>query len=188
MISSAIVLFFVIDPIGCLPLLVGILNGVDASRKKIVVLRECIFALFALCIFYFCGTLFLRLFGIEKQDLSICGGAVLAAIATSMVFGKEEEANKLNKEPFIVPLAIPLIAGPSSISIVIASGSQQGYNGLLSLLIAWVAATIVMIFGVSFIKFIPEKILHASGKLFGLLLMLISCNMILNGLMIYFKK
>src|SRR5512145_2772924 len=116
--SAVVVLLLVVDPIGNIPIFVSVLRQVDPARRMRVVLRECAIAYAVLIGCVFAGGAVLRLFGLSDTSLTIAGGVILFLIALRMVFrsGAEVFGNLPAGEPFIVPLAIPSIAGPTAIA------------------------------------------------------------------------
>lgn len=188
--SLAITLFFVLDPFGNLPIVLSLLNKVEEKRRWKVVLREALIALVLLVVFYAVGPQFISLLGVDSSDLTICGGVVLGIIALRLVFpderagnGKEEEA-----EPFIVPLAIPLMAGPSALATVMIMAAQSTANplaGLGMMTLAWFVTAVLLLLGVLLGSFIPPRLLIAFERLSGLLLAVISVHMVMTGVKAY---
>ena len=189
-ISLAITLFFVLDPFGNLPIVLSLLHKVEESRRWKVVLRESLIALFLLVVFYAVGPQFISLLGVDSSDLTICGGVVLGIIALKLVF--PDEGGSHNKEqdaePFIVPLAIPLMAGPSALATVMIMAAQsaaQPLAGLGMMTLAWFVTALLLILGVRLGSFIPSRLLVAFERLSGLLLAVISVHMIMTGVRAY---
>jgi len=125
-ISAELLLVLVMDPLGNIPLFLEVLGKVDPSRHKRVVLREMCIALVVLILFLFAGRYILHALQISEPSLSIAGGTILLLIAIGMVFpmSKRLFAPDPHDEPFIVPLAVPLIAGPSAVATVMLLMSQ----------------------------------------------------------------
>src|ERR1041385_3270907 len=115
---NAITLLFIMDPLGNIPPFMSALKKVDADRRRKVLVREILIAYVVLLAFLFAGKYILRLLSLQEETISIAGGIVLFLIALRMVFPREEPAQRdaLRGEPFVVPLAIPLIAGPSTLA------------------------------------------------------------------------
>ena len=186
--SLAITLFFVLDPFGNLPIVLSLLNKVEESRRWKVVLRESLIALFLLVLFYAVGPQFISLLGVGPDDLTICGGVVLGIIALRLVFPDERanSAKEQEAEPFIVPLAIPLVAGPSTLTTVLLFTLQD--PGRLPLWAGVVgAAWLINAFilgGLSgwLSRLLGPRGLLAMEKLMGMILVTISVQMIMTGL------
>ena len=126
-ISSVITLALVMDGFGNIPLFIAALKKVAPERRKTVLLRELGIALLIMVAFLFLGKWFLQAFGIHEYSLSIAGGIILFIISVKLVFGGDEEPKNDPKEdePFVVPLAIPLVAGPAALSMVMITAAQQ---------------------------------------------------------------
>ena len=99
----------------------SILKTVPAKRRRIVLVREILFAYGVLLVFFFLGNYLLRFLRLEQETLSIAGGIVLFLIALRMIFPREGgiAGDPLEGEPFLVPLAIPLFAGPSTLAALL---------------------------------------------------------------------
>ena len=188
--SLAITLFFVLDPFGNLPVVLGLLTHIEPQRHWKIVLRESLIALLLMVIFYAVGPWFLKIMEIGPSDLKICGGVVLAIIALRLVFpddrlsgGKEEPS-----EPFIVPMAIPLIVGPSALATVMimaAQSASQPLVGLMMMGLAWLVTAVLLLSGVLLGSMIPARLLIALERLSGLLLAVIAVHMLMSGIHTY---
>jgi len=137
LLSATILLILVIDPFGNVPLVAAALAPLPAERRVRIVLRECVIAYGVLLAFLFGGHAFLTLMRVSETSLSIAGGVILFLIALRMIFAHPEGVfgDVPGAEPFIVPLAIPAIAGPSALATVMLMASREPH-----LLGAWVAA------------------------------------------------
>jgi len=124
--SAVVILLLVTDPLGNIPVFVSLLRGVDEKRRARVIVRECLVALAVLLLFAIFGRALLELFGLSERSLSIAGGLILFLIALHMIFrsGQDIYGEKTSGDPFIVPLAIPAIAGPAAIATVILQVSR----------------------------------------------------------------
>ena len=120
-VTAALTLFFVMDPIGNIPFFLSALEGVAPDRRRIVMLRELTIALVALLVFLFAGQRLLHVLEISEPSLTIAGAIILFLIALKMTFpgGGGLVEDNLDGEPFVVPLAIPFIAGPSALATVL---------------------------------------------------------------------
>ena len=128
--SAIILLTLVADPFGNVPLANAMLARVPKRRRRVVVLRECLIAFVILAGFMVFGRELLRLMSLSETSLSIAGGVILFMIAIRMVFAHPEGVFGVQEEgePFIVPLAIPLIAGPSALATVMLMASREPGN------------------------------------------------------------
>ncbi len=187
LISAFVLLFLVLDPLGNLPVVASLLKQVDSTRRARVVARECLIAYLILLAFMFGGRQFLDVMHLSEISLSIAGGVILFMIAINMVFKSTESVfgESLDHEPFIVPLAIPLIAGPSALATVMLMVSREPAK-----LGVWVAAmsaamlvsATLLILGEKIEKLLGKRAMEAIERLMGLILTAIAVEMLLGGI------
>ncbi|MCL4836634.1 MAG: YhgN family NAAT transporter [Thermoanaerobaculia bacterium] len=189
--SAAILLFLVMDPLGNVPLFVSALATVPPERRLRVLVRELLIALGVLLAFLFGGNATLNLLGIRSESISVAGGIVLFLISIKMLFPTAQGASEGPAgEPFIVPLAIPLMAGPSTFATLILLSGQAGATpGLLvaALLAAWVASSAILLASPWFHRILGPRGLLAMERLMGLLLVALSVQMLLDGVAATFR-
>jgi multiple antibiotic resistance protein len=185
--SAALTLFLVMDPIGNVPTFAALLKDVDARRWSGIILRESVIALVTLLFFLLAGPTLMGWLHIEAPALNIAGGIVLLIIALQMIFprGRSPLAGPgVEAEPFIVPLAIPLIAGPSAMAIVMLMSTQLAGRRLecvAALTAAWAAATVLLVAGSRVQKLLGPRGLRAAERLMGMILIVVAVNMTLSG-------
>jgi MarC family membrane protein len=184
--SAAILLFFVMDPIGNIPLFLAALRPVDPARRLWVVGRELLIAYGLLAGFLYAGRPLLSVLGISEPALTMAGGIVLFLIAIKMVFpaahGSLGEA--VDGEPFVVPLAIPYIAGPSALATVLLMTSRdpsRHAEWLLAVSLAWLASAAILLLGAKLSSFLGEKGITAIERLMGMVLVASAVQMFLDG-------
>ncbi|HHG3405332.1 TPA: YhgN family NAAT transporter [Vibrio parahaemolyticus] len=187
--SAATMLFLIMDPLGNLPIVLSILKHIDPKRRRKVLIRELIFALLILMLFLFAGQSILSFLHVQPETLSISGGIILFIIAIKMIFPSAGSITGLaaGEEPFIVPMAIPMIAGPSVIAALLLLSSQHPELVELSasVVIAWGATFFILMFYGFFNRLLGERGLKAVERLMGLLLVMISTQMFLDGVKSY---
>lgn len=186
-VSAVVILLLVTDPVGNIPLFVSLLRGVDEKRRARVIVRECLIALAALLLFAIFGRTLLDLFGLSDRSLSIAGGLILFLIALHMIFRSGENifGEKASGEPFIVPLAIPAIAGPAAIATVVLQVSRAParlLEWLAAVTIAMAVMLVTMLFAERISRWFGEPALVAFERLMGLLLTAIAVEMLLSGI------
>ena len=189
--SSVITLCLVMDPFGNIPLLISALKKVAPERRKAVLIRELVIALAISVAFLFLGKWFLRMFGIHSFSMSIAGGIILFIISMKLVFNNNDEphTNPKEEEPFIVPLAIPLVAGPAVLSIIMILSAQQP-NKLLTLsalLTASIINSAVLMLSFPISNLLGKKGLVAIERLTGMILVLMSVDMVMGGISEFMK-
>jgi len=184
--SAAVLLLLVIDPFGNVPIVVSALANVPAGRRSRVVLRECIAAYVILLAFMFGGQTFLQWLQLSEVSLAIAGGIILILIALRMVFRHPEGVfgDPPGAEPFLVPLAIPSIAGPSALATVMLMVSRDPTHRLawiIALTAAMAAATIVLLAAHWLQRVLGERGMLAVERLMGLVLTALAVQMLLDG-------
>lgn len=185
--SAAVTLLLVMDPFGNIPVFLSVLNSCNPERRKLIIIREMFIALFLLSIFLFFGQYILSGMHISEPALSISGGIVLFLISIKMIFPDKSEHTEqsFEKEPVIVPLAVPLVAGPSSLATVILL-SKQDQNRMhiwfSALLAAWAVSFFILYFSSFIQKIIGDRVLTAIERLMGMILTTMSVQMLLSGL------
>ncbi len=191
--STAILLMFVLDPFGNVPLVLSILKNMDEQRKKIIIIRETFFGLAILLFFFFFGNSFLNIFHLETASVTIAGAVIFFIIALKMVFPGEKGNSSLfgiNQEPFIVPIAIPMIAGPSALATILlmtkAYHDTMYWELFLSLLLAWFISSCILYLSPLLYRILKDKGLIALEKLMGMLLLMMSVQMFIDGIRILF--
>ena len=185
--SAAILLFLVMDPMGNVPLFVTLLGEMKPRRARVVVGRELCIALVILMIFLFCGQMMLDVLQVSEPALSIAGGVILFLIAIKMIFGGTQEIfrDSPGGEPFIVPLAVPLVAGPSAAATVLllmASDPTRWLDWGVALVCAWCATAAILLFAPAFSWMLGWRGLNAVERLMGMLLTTVAVQMFLSGL------
>lgn len=191
-ISTAVLLWLIMDPLGNMPIFISALKHVPEHRRTKVLIRELLIALLILLIFLFAGDKMLALLSLEQEAVSIAGGVILFLIALKMIFpparGGGIMGDTPDGEPFIVPMAIPLIAGPSILATLIMLSSQnQGETAalLLAVLLAWVANSAILVCSNRIMKMLGNRGVFAIERLMGMILVMLSVQMLINGISSY---
>lgn len=185
--SAVVTLFLVMDPLGNVPLFLSILKTVEPGRRRIVLVREICFAYVVLIVFLLSGKWLLQFLGLQPEAISIAGGIVLFLIALRMIFPSHGPVSNesFSGEPFVVPLAIPLVAGPSTLATLLLLESAAGATAvslMLAVTIAWVITAIILLSSTFMYRILGERGLIAMERLMGMLLVMVSVQMLLNGL------
>ncbi|MEI8366019.1 MAG: MarC family protein [Parachlamydiaceae bacterium] len=196
MITSALALaltyFLVANPIGNSPTILALLKDYDFNKQKKIVLREGIISLIIALFFQFFGELFLEALHISDFSLTLTGGLVLFLIALQMIFHKPETAQtaKLKQEPFIVPIAMPLISGPGLMTMIMVTSRVEANNLkiTLAILIAFSGVIAVLVAAPYVQKIIGKRGMAAMEQVMGMILGLISMNMIVNAGFLFIKS
>jgi len=184
--SAGVLLLLVIDPFGNVPIVVSALANVAPARRARIVLRECFAAYVILLAFMFGGQTFLAWLQLSEVSLAIAGGIILFLIALRMVFRHPEGVfgDLPGSEPFLVPLAIPSIAGPSALATVMLMVSRDPSHRLAwvgALTAAMIVTTLVLIAAYRLQRVLGERGMIAVERLMGLVLTAIAVQMLLDG-------
>jgi multiple antibiotic resistance protein len=189
LLSSVGVLLLTMDPLGNVPNFVAVLHQVPAERRTGIVVRELIIALVLMIGFLFGGAQLMALLGIRPEAITIAGGILLFLIAVEMIFPSQHRrmAEGIGGDPLIVPLATPLVAGPSTLATLILLSSKEGgaAGALPALLIAWAATFICLVSSPTLGRILRERGARAVERLMGMILVMLAVQMFLNGLRDY---
>jgi len=186
-VSAVVLLLLVTDPFGNVPLVNAMLSGVPAPRRRLVILRECTIAFALLITFMLFGHKFLEVMHLSQTSLSIAGGVILFMIAIRMVFPGTGGAlaGEPQGEPFIVPLAIPFIAGPSALATVMLMASREPAKlGMwaLAITVTMALVSVILLLGERLQRLMGERLMQAIERLMGLILTAMAVEMLLGGI------
>lgn len=194
MFSMAFALFLLMDPIGNVPIYVSILKDIDPSRQRRIIMRELLIALVIIILFNFIGDALLGFLNVTMPTILISGGIILFLIALKMIFPGRRDPDvdiSQDKEPFIVPLATPLVAGPAVLAaVMLYSGQHQNDMSLTvgAIIIAWAVSTVILLSSSLWKKLLGWRGLVACERLMGLILTLIAVQMFLEGSQEFLKN
>jgi len=192
--SAAVTLLLILDPFGNIALFNSILGKIPPHRRRLILFREIAFAYLLLLLFLLVGGRLLGFLGLQQSSLSIAGGIMLFMIAIGMVFPKSGvtfSSESVDEEPFIVPLATPLIAGPSGMAFLLLLASQHpGRLGewTLAVTAASAVSAAILILGDRLMGLLGNRGMRAVERLMGMILTLIAVQMILNGISLYMEN
>jgi multiple antibiotic resistance protein len=181
-------LLLIMDPFGSIPVFLSQLKPLTPGRRRLVIVRELLIALVILALFLWFGQNVLSGLHLDQPALQISGGVILFLIALKMIFPGEpsaEPAQVEKKEPLIVPLAVPLVAGPSAMAYVILISTQypeRKLEWLGGLALAWLASVLVLLMADALSKWLGERVLTAIERLMGMILTTLAIQMLLDGL------
>ena len=188
--SISFSLFLLMNPFGNIPLYISLLKGIPPIRQRQIIVREMLIALFVMIIFIFIGKVLLQFLQISQATVMLSGGMILFLISLKMVFPPEEKKSEKDlakiTEPFIVPLAIPLVAGPTILSAVILY-SHQANNFIMigAISIAWAFVFLLLYFSPFLTKSLGERGITAIERLAGLIMVMIAIQMFLGGIALF---
>ena len=193
-VAAATLLFLTMDPLGNIPIFLSVLEGVAPERRTRIVMRELLLALIILLLFLFFGSNILSAMHLSQQSIQVAGGIILFLIAIKMLFPVprtmqiEEE---IEGEPLLVPLAIPMVAGPSAIATLLIISNDQPDRMLdwtIAVTIAWLGSVIILLPAAWLKKVLGKRGLIATERLMGMLLVAIAVQMFLEGVAGFLKN
>jgi len=185
MLAMAFSLFLLMDPIGNIPLFIALLKDIPRRRQVQIILRELIIALVVMVLFNYLGDFLLNALQVTQYTVLISGGIILFLIALKMIFPVKNDAETTTrgeKEPFIVPLAIPLVAGPAVLAAIILYSRQAAQATILAIVAAWIVTTLILLSSTFLNKILGSRGILACERLMGLVLTMIAIQMFLEGL------
>jgi small neutral amino acid transporter SnatA (MarC family) len=190
--SAAVLLFLILHPLSNIPIFLSVLKPLPPARQRIVVARELLIALIVLMAFLWGGKYALEVMHLRQESVSIAGGIVLFLIGIRMIFPPPEGlmGELPDGEPFIVPLAIPMVAGPSGMAAVMLMGSNEPDRmgaWSVALLVAWAATAIILFSATYLYKWLGARVLTAIERLMGMIVVALSVQMFLDGIAAYLK-
>ena len=189
--SAGLTLLLIMDPLGNVPLFLSVLKTVkDETRRQKILIRELFFALLVLLLFLFAGEYLLQWLNLRQEAVSIAGGIVLFLISLRMIFPTEKGimGEMPEGEPFFVPLAVPLLAGPSTLAMLILLARSQPeriFEWLAAVLGAWAVTCLIMLSSNKLNKLFGKRGLIAVERLMGMVLVAISVQMLMDGITTY---
>ncbi len=192
LLSAAVLLFFVMDPLGNVPLFLSALRNVDPARYRFVIVRELLIALAIMVAFLFAGRYLLDALRVSGAALTAGGGIILLLIALRMIFPTRDRSLRedVPGEPFVVPLAVPYTAGPSLLATELLFMSSEPHRWpvwLGAVVLAWLASAVILYFASGLRKLLGDRGLTAIERLMGMLLVIVAVEMLMKGLAEYFR-
>lgn len=192
LLSAAVLLFFVMDPLGNVPLFLTALRDVDPARIRKIIVRELLIALAVMVVFLFLGRYILELLHVSSAALTAGGGFILLLIALRMIFPTSERSlrEEVREEPFVVPLAVPYTAGPGLLATELLFTTREPERWpiwLGAVVLAWLASASILYFSSHLRTLLGERGLTAVERLMGMLLVVVGVEMLMAGVVQYLR-
>ncbi|HET9604799.1 MAG TPA: MarC family protein [Gemmatimonadales bacterium] len=193
LLSAAVLLFFVMDPLGNVPLFLAALRHVDPARSRTVIVRELVIALVVMVAFLFLGRYILALLHVSPAALTAGGGMILLLIALRMIFPTSEHSLKepVDDEPLVVPLAVPYTAGPGLLATELLFMTREPHRWpvwLGAVVLAWLVSAVILYFSSHLRTLLGDHGLTAVERLMGMLLVIVGAEMLMNGIVLYLAR
>jgi len=196
--TITLILFLIMDPIGNISSFLSQLQDLPHARQRWVILREMGFALAAMVIFYLIGETIFNFLNISEVTLRISSGVILFIVALQILFSNFSSirANLPKGHPFVIPLAIPLIAGPTLLATImlyahLSTDMSPIFWGLelptilLAIIVSWLAALVVLMFSTELQRLLGDNGLVACEKLMGMILILLAIQRFMEGIKLF---
>ena len=185
--AAILLLIIIMDPIGNVPVFLSILKNIPIERRRIIIIRELLIAFIILLFFMFVGRYLLQMLEIEQSSLGVTGGIILFIIAIRMIFPGTKPLFSHNEttEPLIVPLAVPMLAGPSAIAAVILFMAQEPNRWVEWTFVVFIACLIsgvILVSSETLGRKLGNRALIAIERLMGIILVMVSVDFILDGI------
>lgn len=189
--SLTVILFLIMDPIGNISSFLSLLKDLPKQKRRKIILREMLIALAAMLIFYVIGEYIFHILEINETTVRLASGIILFLVAIKILFPAIDSlrANLPQGEPFITPLAIPLIAGPSLLATVMLFARLEPSHSVMltAIFIAWLLAVGVLLLGRRLQNLLGTNGLAACERLMGMLLVMLAVQRFAEGLHDFIK-
>ena len=185
--SATVLLFIIMDPLGNIPVFHALLNRYPRAHRMRIIAREMLAAYVVLVGFLVAGEAILRYLGLKQPALGIAGGVVLFVIAIRMVFpelGGMPKAEEAEEEPFVVPLAVPMVAGPSAVAAILLLVSREPeafWTWWGAVTVAWAMTAVILLGSGLLMEMLGRRTLRAPVRLTGMLLIMMAVQMFMDA-------
>jgi multiple antibiotic resistance protein len=192
-----VTLFVIVDPIGMLPFFISLTQGFSSADRQYVIRRSTLFATALLLAFAILGRYIFLALHFTIYSFEIAGGILLFAIGFNMLFGEspgtkltpvdQDELLSRREEVGIVPLGMPLLAGPGAISSVViyaeaSEGSLLGsFTIYAAVILVMVVSYVVLRLGLPILERVGRVGVLAISRIMGILLAAIAVQFVING-------
>lgn len=186
LLSITVALFIIMDPFGNIPAYLAITSELTAKRRRLVLAREMSIAFLIMLVFNFIGEYIFAVLEISDITIKLSSGLVLFLTAIKILFptSNSMRANLPGGEPFIIPLAVPLIAGPSLLATIMLYAHMETSISLMlsAISIAWVLASLILLAAPYFQKLLGVNGLIALERLMAMILVMLAIQRFLEGI------
>jgi multiple antibiotic resistance protein len=190
--SATVLLVIIMDPLGNIPVFHSLVGRYPRSQRLAIIAREMLIAYFVLVVFLLAGRGILGYLGLKQAALGVAGGVVLFIIALRMVFPQSGIATEgPEEEPFIVPLAVPMIAGPSAVAailLLVSRDPQRLFTWWGAVSTAWLASAAILVGSGLLMEMLGPRALRALVRLSGMLLIMMAVQMLMDGVTAYLQS
>lgn len=191
--SITLILFLIMDSIGNVSYFQEVLQPIAPKRRRWILMREMLIALLTMVIFFFIGDWVLDKFEISETTVRVSSGVIMFLLAIKILFPGTTNVRsslQMEGEPFIVPLAIPLIAGPSLLATIMLYAHDDNLTKMVlpAIAIAWVCSVVILFAGPLLTRVLGRNGLIASERLLGMILVMLAIQRLLEGIQLFAKE
>jgi len=189
LLQACIALFVVIDPLGNLPIFMGLTHGMKKKERTDIFVEALYVGFLLLLLFTLAGTWILGIFQINFNDFKIAGGLLLLVISLSMLRGNFIDAINLKEDPGAVPLGCPLLTGPGAITTAMVLIGMYGMWITVSAVCInfLIAGLILNYFGTRIYELLGKTGSTIIAKVMAIILAAIAVKFIREGVMNLFR-
>lgn len=190
--SIAVVLFLIMDPMGNISSFLSLTKDLEPKKQHRVIVREMLIALAVMIFFNYLGEFIFAILELSETTVRISSGVILFLIAIKILFMAPDSlrANLPKGEPYVFPIAIPLIAGPGLLATIMLYAHLEPYQSVMivAILLAWAASAAILYFANPIKKYLGPNGLMAAERLVGMVLVLISIQRFLEGILLFWSS
>jgi multiple antibiotic resistance protein len=190
--ALALTFFLITNPIGGTPTILALVKDYEFKKQQSIIFRETFFALLIALFFQYFGEVFLKFLKIQDFVVLLAGGLLLLCVAVGMLFPHrdQKEASRPKQEPFIVPIATPLLSGPGLLAMIMFNSklASSVWEVSLAICLAWVGVFIVLGAAPYINKLIGKSGLAALEQVMGMLVTFVSIEMLIKGSNIFIDQ
>ena len=183
--SMTLSLFLIMNSVGHIIAYLDLVESLDRRKRRVIIIREMLLALLIMVIFNYVGGFLLAALEVDTQTILLSGGLILFLIAIRMIFPNKKEVIpvKEKEEPFIIPIATPMIAGPSCLTTIMLYSHQDSRSEvIIAILVAWAFSITILLLAQRIKDIVGKRALYAVERLMGLILTMMAVEMLLKGL------
>jgi multiple antibiotic resistance protein len=184
--SITVVLFIIMDPVGNIPSYLTLVKDLSPERRRYVLIREMLIALAFMLVFNFIGEYIFSILELSDTAVKLSSGLILFLTAIKILFpaANSFRMNLPKGEPFIIPLAVPLIAGPSLLATIMLYAKMETSILMMmeAIVIAWVLALLVLLAGPRLNRYLGNNGLKAFERLMAMVLVMLAIQRFMEGI------
>lgn len=187
-VSLTLIFFLIMDPLGNVAYFIEVVDHIPKKQQRFIIAREMLIALGVMIFFYFLGDLILNFLEVSDPAVSLTSGTILFLVAIKIIFPSSKTSripSTPSGDPFIVPLAIPMVAGPALLATVMLFSHTIGAFVLVPLIISWLLASTILTFSHLLMNSLGRNGLLAIERIMGMVLILLAIQRFLEGIQLF---